>query len=84
MIMGAAVKWNPRYVAYASAHGATPEVMLLTDKERYPGGCMAGFIMWISTQMQAFLRAHPTVNREIMGPADHDLFTRFLQSRAGC
>jgi plasmid stabilization system protein ParE len=33
--------WNPRYVAYAKAHGATPDEMLKRD-----GGKMTNFLCW--------------------------------------
>jgi hypothetical protein len=36
--------WNPRYVAYAKAHGRTPDEQLRHD------GSMAGFINWIAHQ----------------------------------
>ena len=39
--------WNPRYAAYAKAHGRAPEDMLEHDKERWVGGRMAGYIVWI-------------------------------------
>lgn len=41
-------EWNPRYIAYAEAHGRSPEEQLAADRVAYPGGCMAGFILWCS------------------------------------
>jgi hypothetical protein len=48
-------QWNPRYVLYARAHGRTPEEMLAHDDEAFPGGIMAGFIIWINQQWNAFV-----------------------------
>jgi hypothetical protein len=51
--------WNPRYVAYARAHGKRPEDMLAADKLAFPGGCMGGFICWIWANLARFAAAHP-------------------------
>jgi hypothetical protein len=48
------VSWNPRYVAYARAHGNTPEHQSALDRERFPGGRMAGFMAWLGEQYRAF------------------------------
>ncbi len=45
-------KWNPKYVAYAAEAGRTPEAQMAHDKIHYPGGCMAGFIVWVSSKQQ--------------------------------
>lgn len=37
---------NPKYIAYALAHGRTPEEQLAADTLEYPGGRYAGFICW--------------------------------------
>lgn len=40
--------WNPRYVLYAKAAGYPgPDLAIILDTERWPGGRMAGFTMWI-------------------------------------
>lgn len=41
---------NPRYYFYSKAHGRTHEEMLEYDRKRYPGGCMCGFILWITAK----------------------------------
>jgi len=37
--------WNPRYVAYATAHGRAPGEMLAADEAEFPGGRMTGFVL---------------------------------------
>lgn len=39
-------RWNPRYVAYAKAHGRTPEEMGAHDEAARPTACMLEFILW--------------------------------------
>lgn len=46
--------YQPRYVAYCAAHGNTPEQQIAADRKAWPGGCMAGFILWISEQWRAW------------------------------
>jgi len=48
-----AMGWNPRYVAYATAHNRSPEAMLEHD-EAWPGGQMAGFMLWVNTHWIAW------------------------------
>jgi hypothetical protein len=35
-----AISWNPRYAAYAKAHGKTPDAMMEHDRDAWPGGCI--------------------------------------------
>lgn len=53
------MKWNPRYVAYAWAHGNTPERQLELDDANHPGGIMTGFIIWNRQRLDEFRRISP-------------------------
>lgn len=39
-------QWTARYVAYANAHGKTPEAMLEADRATWPSAPMTGFLCW--------------------------------------
>ncbi len=52
-------KWNPRFARYAEMQGRSPEDQLDHDREAWPGGCMAGFILWCSANLRAFREASP-------------------------
>jgi len=73
-------KINPRYAAYARAHGMTRDDMMAHDRQKYPGGCMCGFVVWISEQRQAFLKLHPAafLGRHVI--VDQESWTEFLQT----
>ena len=66
--------WNPRYVAYCTAHGNTPEAQLKADVEKYPGGYMAGFILWMAEKARKFSKQRGL---------DHDGFGYFLCRNEG-
>lgn len=70
---------NPRYVAYARAHGNDPEVQLIADRERWPGGVMCGFMLWISERWSAW-HATRKLRRyaHILTAADHADFDVFI------
>jgi hypothetical protein len=70
-------KYQPRFVAYAKAHGRTPNAQIKHDTGKYPGGKMCGFILWISEQRQKFKRQHPDCFLSDV-ICDQDRWTRFL------
>lgn len=77
--------WNPRYVAYAAAHGRTPEAMRDHDAQAWPGGPAVGFMLWISENLQAWGKARGRRGRRLdfLGSeADHEDFTAWLQGMA--
>lgn len=74
------MKWNPRYVAYAKAHGQKPADMLKHDEEAWPGGKMCGFILWIREKIFAFVKEQPEVACCRDCAAHNPRFDKFLQS----
>lgn len=68
---------NPRYLAYAAAHGQSPEGMLALDAERFPGGRMAGYLIWVSQRASEYRRARGLSHYGII---DHDDLTAYMTS----
>jgi hypothetical protein len=84
----ARAEWNPRFEAYARAHGRSPEAMLEHDRKAWPGGCMTGFMLWIGEQWTAWLTPQDrkygaTTQRakDILTAEDHAAFDAWLQKR---
>lgn len=73
----AAATWNPQYERYAEIHGRSPESQLEHDRKRWPGGCMCGYILWIS-QVRAAYYAETGDGAEIIW--DRDRHHRFVMS----
>lgn len=71
--------WNPRWVNYARVHGRTPDEQLAHDRVRYPGGSMAGFIIWGRQQVVEFSHAHPEAFTA-SGLVDHAAYDRWLDA----
>lgn len=73
---------NPNYVAYATAHGKTPDAMMAHDRDAWPGGCMCGFITWMSEMKRAFLKTSPESFLDRYTIRDYGAWAAFLQSVA--
>lgn len=69
---------NPRYAAYAGAHGLSVVDMLSEDRERYPGGVMCGYLVWSREHLRRF-RALLQADGY---PLDHDAYNTWLDGHA--
>ena len=70
---------NPRYVAYAIAHGVTTDERKAADRVEYPGGRGAGFIIWNGQQRRAW-RAETKVSRALTAE-QHDAYDAWLAAK---
>lgn len=80
--------WNPRYVAYAQAHGRTPEEQGAHDEEAWPGGKACGFMLWMNARwtewcaLKGYRRTAGGHNDTPLTDDDHRDFTFWLLERA--
>lgn len=72
------IEAQPRYVAYAQAHGKSPAEMLAHDAAQYIGGKMTGYICWISEQWAAWDKSRGHGSGWIRTIEDHEEFTKWL------
>ena len=71
-------EFQPRYVAYARAHGRDPEAQLAHDRERWPGGAMCGFTLWIRERWREWDNEHGWPAGESHGPEEREAFDRYI------
>lgn len=76
------MEWQPRYLAYAKAHGRTPEAQREHDRREWPGAAACPIILWLRRREQEFAKAHPEAVTRGAGILDHDAYTRFLNNWA--
>lgn len=71
--------WNPYYLAYCKRKGNEPEKQLEIDRDKYPGGCMCGFILWIDKMKRKFYSEKPDcfLSRDLIH--DHKEWGTFLE-----
>jgi len=74
--------WNPRYLIYARSQGhPDPDEMLRADRERYPGGVMAGFMIWIQTRWVEFRQLKGWRESDPLSHQDHREFTAWIDAQ---
>lgn len=79
---------NSRYLAYCAAHGRTPDEQAAADGEKYPGGKMTGFLLWMSARLSEY-STHLGLHRSSMEfhtavgyPPGSDVFDAWLMKKA--
>jgi hypothetical protein len=80
--------WNPYYLAFAATHGRRPAEMVEVEREQWPGGSAAGFILWMSRRWEEWARLRG-LRRTANGAGDdllteehHADFAGWLRGRA--
>jgi hypothetical protein len=73
--------WNTRYLEYARHEGTeNPDAMLRRDENRYPGGRMVGFILWIGARWAEWREKNGKKHDAPLAQADHDAFDAWLKT----
>lgn len=80
-------KLNPYYLSYAQAHGRDPEAMSEADREDWPGGKNAGFILWMSRRWAEWHKNHglpysASAPPHPLSEKDHADFEGWLRGRS--
>lgn len=73
--------FNPRWLAYAKAHGKTPKEMLRADREKYQGGQMAGYIVWATGKWQEWRKERNYPSEMPLCDEDIKAFDAWLQGK---
>jgi hypothetical protein len=74
---------NPRYVAYARAHGMTPARMAREDRKRWPGGCGTGFVIWCHERWAEWRKENGRPPHDALTDADYAAFDAWLDGTLG-
>lgn len=74
-------KFQPRYEAYAASRGLSPAAALEADELLWPGGLMAGFMLWISRKWAEYCSVTGASRYELWD-FDHAAFDAWIWNRA--
>lgn len=75
--------FSPRFAAYARSQGLAAQQALEADTERYPGGQMTGFILWISAKWQAWDAMHKHASNHVRDAKEHGEFDEWIGATGG-
>lgn len=74
--MDAATQWNPRFVAFAIAHGKTPE----QAREECRASNFADYLIWNGRHIDAWKKL--TGEQHLVTLDQHDAYDRWLMEQA--
>lgn len=75
------MKYNPRYSHYCASNHNIESAQLIIDKQVYPGGCMCGFIIWISEHWREFKLLINYPPNTFISESTHIEFDNWLQTK---
>jgi hypothetical protein len=76
--------WNPRYLAYCQAGGEPdPDITIARDEERWKGGKMTGFMLWLRERWATWRRIKGMTPDAVLFEADHQEFDQWLWANLG-
>lgn len=70
--------YQPRFIAYATAHGRTPDEQIEQDRIDWPGGVMCGFILWMSDKWNEWRKLNGLAARDPLFDSDHASFDAWI------
>lgn len=70
--------YTSRYVAYATSQGFDPDTMMAVDERLWPGGKMAGYILWMHERWAAWRTENGRRERDVLSREDHASFDAFI------
>jgi hypothetical protein len=73
---------TPRFLAYCAEQGRTAEEQLAHDEIAFPGGRMAGFLVWTSERWREFRARTKTGEYVAVSEDEHVAFDAWLAERA--
>lgn len=75
-------RWNPYFVAYATAHGRSVTDMKIADRLDWPGGPAVGYQLWMMARWSKWRGLHGYHRDEPLWPNQHAAFAGWLQGTA--
>lgn len=69
------------YTLYAKAYDNTPDDQMVADQEKWPGGRMCGFILWMNAAWRKFDELHDPQRKDVPHtPKERDAFREWLKT----
>jgi hypothetical protein len=72
--------WQPRYVQYSRQHEKTPAAMLAHDAERWPGGKLCGYILWVTARWSEWDSLNGHSKEHVRSNEEHAAFDAWLET----
>lgn len=79
-------EYSERFKLYAKSRGLTPDDVLARDDEEWPGGKMAGFVLWSAEMLRQFGEILPdpppgVCKRDQISLTDPGVITKWIRDQ---